>query len=80
MKIRLQGSQGDLTAASNVGFATAVRVYNSGGTDLLLTQKEGAAVVGTITIAKYTSEVIVKQPADTLEGGAALKVVSIAQT
>jgi len=80
MKIRLMGSQGDLTSASNVDFATCVRVYNSGASDLVLTEKDGSTVVGTCTIKTKTAEVIVKDPAHTLEGGAALLAVKIAHT
>ena len=79
MKIKLQGSQSDLTAATNLSFATLVRVYNSGAADLVLTQKEGATVIGTITIPSKGIELIRKMPSETLEGGAALLAVSVAK-
>lgn len=79
MKIKLQGSQGNLATATNMGFATLVRVYNSGAGDLVLTQKEGAAVIGTITIPSKGIELIKKMPSETLEGGAALLAVFVAQ-
>lgn len=78
MKIKLQGSQSDLTAASNVGRGALVRVYNSTAGDLVLTQKSGATVLGTMTIPSKGVELISKSPTDTLEGGVGLKVVSVA--
>ena len=80
MKIKLQGSQvNSLATASNVGFATLVRVYNSTAADIGLTQKEGATVIGTITIPSKGIELIRKMPSETLEGGAALLAVSVAK-
>ena len=79
MKIKLQGSQGNLATATNLGFATLARVYNSGASDLVLTQKEGATVIGTITIPSKGIELISKMPSETLEGGAALLAVSVAK-
>jgi|TARA_R110000764_G_scaffold185647_3_gene271036 hypothetical protein len=81
MKIKLQGSQvNSLATASNVGFATLVRVYNSTAADIGLTQKEGATVIGTITIPSKGIEYIQKMPSQTLQGGAGLLAVSIAFT
>lgn len=79
MKIKLQGSQGNLATATNMSFATLVRVYNSGAGDLVLTQKEGAVVIGTMTIPSKGIELIRKMPSETLEGGAALLAVSVAK-
>ena len=83
MKIKLQGNQvNSLATASNVGFATLVRVYNSTADDIGLTQKEGATVIGTITIPSKGIEYIEKMPAQTLQGGggAGLLAVSIAKS
>tara|TARA_Y100000114_G_scaffold87056_1_gene80502 strand:- start:4904 stop:5149 length:246 start_codon:yes stop_codon:yes gene_type:complete len=77
MLIKLQGSETDLTSATSVGNASLVRVYNSGGSALLVTEKNGAATVGTVTLAGGAVEYINKVPAHTLEGGAALKVVHV---
>ena len=77
MLIKLQGSETNLTSATSVGNASLVRVYNSGGTALLVTQKNGSDVVGTVTVAGGGVEYIVKTPAHTLEGGAALKAVHV---
>ena len=78
MKIKLLGSQGDLTAATDMGKATLVRVYNSTAADVVLTQKSGSTVLGTMTIPSKAVELISKSPTDTLEGGVGLKVVSVA--
>ncbi len=77
--IKLLGSETDLTSASNVGFAKLVRVYNSGAAGTL-TQKTGSTVLGTVTMKQYECLNVEKAPADTLEGGAAFKVVSLAFT
>ena len=77
--LRLLGSQSNLTSASNVGLAKLVRVYNSGGSDLVLTQKNaGGTTLATVTVKTKEVEYIAKASTDTLEGGAALLVVSIA--
>jgi len=80
MKIKLLGSQGDLTTATSLNNATLVRVYNSTAADMVLTQKTGSTVIGTMTIPSKAIELVSKMPADTLEGGAGLKVVSIAKS
>lgn len=77
MIVNLQGSETNLASATSVGKASLVRVYNSGGSALLVTEKNGAATVGTVTIAGGSVEFINKTPAHTLEGGAALKVVHV---
>ena len=80
MKIKLLGSQGDLTSATDMGKATLVRVYNSTAADVVLTQKSGSTVLGTMTIPSKAIELVSKMPADTLEGGAVFKAVSIAKS
>jgi len=80
MKIKLMAAQGDLSSATALGNATLVRVYNSTAGDLVMTQKTGSTVIGTMTIPSKAIELISKMPADTLEGGAGLKAVSIAKS
>ena len=75
----LQGSETDLTAATNVGFARLVRIYNSGSAGLV-TLKSGSTVKGTVTLKQYECVNLQKDPAETLEGGAAFKVVSVGFT
>ena len=73
-------AQGDLTSATALNNATLVRVYNSTAGDLVMTQKTGSTVIGTMTIPSKAIELISKMPSDTLEGGAGLKAVSIAKS
>jgi hypothetical protein len=77
MKIKLMGSESNLTSANAVSNASLVRVYNGGASDLLMTHKTGSTVLGTMTVKTKTVEYIRKLPAETLEGGAALLVVSV---
>ena len=78
MKIKLMGSQTDLTSATSVGNASLVRVYNGTNAAIVMTQKDGSTVVGTMSVGAGAVELIIKQPAHTLEGGAGLKVVHVA--
>lgn len=78
MKIRVLGSEGTLASANAVGNAKLVRVYNSGASDLVLTHKTGSTVIGTMTVPSKAIELVKKLPAETLEGGAALKAVNVA--
>ena len=76
--VSLNASETNLTSASNVAFAKLVRVYNSGGSDLLITQKNaGGNTLATVTLKTKDVMFIRKDARDTLQGGAALKVVSI---
>ncbi len=76
--LSLKASEGNLTSASNVNFAKCVRVYNSGGSDLVITQKNaGGTTLATVTLKTKEVMFIRKDARDTLQGGAALKVVSI---
>jgi hypothetical protein len=77
MKIKLMGSQTDLTSATSVGNASLVRVFNGTNAAILMTQKAGSAVVGTMSVGAGAVEHVIKQPAHTLEGGAGLKVVHV---
>jgi len=78
MKTKLLGSQSDLTSATSVGNASLVRVFNGTNAAILMTQKDGSTVVGTMSVGAGAVEHIIKQPAHTLEGGAGLKVVHVA--
>lgn len=77
--LKLLGSETNLTSATNVGFAKCVRVYNSGAAGVL-TIKSGSTVTGTVTLKQYECVNIEKEAAETMEGGAAFKVVNIAFT
>ena len=50
--IKLQGSEGNLASASNVGFAKLVRVLNNKTSVQVITQKAaGGATLATVTLA-----------------------------
>ena len=53
MLIKLQGSETTLTSATSVGNASLVRVYNSGGTALLVTQKDADNLKGKTNGSKF---------------------------
>ena len=77
--LRLLGSEGNLTSATNLATAKLVRVYNSGASDLVVTHKNGGCTsLATLTVMTKDTVFIAKAGLDTLEGGAALKVVSVA--
>ena len=50
MKTKLLGSQTDLTSATSVGNASLVRVLNTTNAAILMTQKDGSTVVGTMSV------------------------------
>ena len=77
--VQLLGTETDLTSATNVGFARCVRIYNSGGAGQI-TLKSGSTTVGTVTLKQYECVNLQKAPAETLEGGAAFKAVSVGFT
>ena len=77
--VKILGTETDLTAATTVGNASLVRVYNSGAA-AQVTLKTGATIAGTVTLKQYECINLQKAPTQTLEGGAAFKVVKIAFT
>lgn len=77
--VKLLAVEGDLTAASNVDTASVVRVHNTSAGALLMTQKNAAAVtLASMTLTAGEVVYVEKSTTDTLEGGATLKVVSVA--
>jgi len=82
--IKLLGSEVALSdTASDIAKAKVLRIYNGDGSDQLVTVKDGATTVGTITV-KTLSEVILEKNRDhTVEVAAlvtAVKAVAIAYT
>lgn len=80
--IKLLGSEVALSdTASDVAKAKVLRIYNGNGADQLVTVKNGATTVGTITV-KTLSEVILEKNRDhTVEVGTSItgvKAVAIA--
>ena len=84
MVIKVLAAESDLTAASNVGNATLVRLYNGHSAVSVITRKDsGGNVIGSATVLNGAVEVFEKNATDTLTasaGGASDKVVKIAFT
>lgn len=79
MVIKPLAAETTLTAATSVGSATVVRLVNT-GTTALVTIKDGATTVSSLTILQNESIIVEKEPTYTLEGGAAIKAVKVAFT
>jgi len=76
--INLNGTQGTLASASNVGFAKLVRVLNNKTSVQLITQKNAAgATIATVTLAANEVAYIAKLGTDTLAGAATSLAVSV---
>jgi|TARA_R110000851_G_scaffold1359_3_gene5000 hypothetical protein len=76
--IRLLGSEGNLSSASNVGFAKLVRVLNNKTSVQVITHKNaGGTTLATVTLAAGESAMIAKSGSDTLTGAATSLAVSV---
>ena len=76
--IKLNGSEGTLASASNVGFAKLVRVLNNKTSVQVITQKNaGGTTLATITLAAAEIAYIQKAPSDTLTGAATSLAVNV---
>ncbi len=79
--IKLLGSEGNLSSASNVGFAKVVRVLNNKSSVQAITWKNaGGATLGTVTLAAGEVAYIEKASTDTLTGVATSLAVGVAYT
>ena len=77
--LRLNGSEGNLGSASNVGFAKLVRVLNNHSAVQLITQKNaGGTTLATVTLGIGEVAYIQKAPSDTLTGAATSLATSVA--
>ena len=77
--LRLLGSEGNLSSASNVGFAKLVRVLNNKTSVQVITQKNaGGTTLATVTLAAGEVAYIAKASTDTLTGVATSLAVSVA--
>ena len=77
--VKLLGSEGNLSSASNVGFAKLVRVLNNKASVQVITQKNaGGTTLATVTLAAGEIAYIQKAPDDTLTGVATSLAVSVA--
>ena len=77
--LRLLGSEGNLSSASNVGRAKLVRVLNNKTSVQVITQKNsGGTTIATVTMAAGEIAFIAKAPDDTLTGAATSLAVNVA--
>ena len=77
--LRLQGSEGNLASATNMGFAKLVRVLNNKASVQVITQKNaGGTTLATVTLAAGESVLIAKSASDTLTGAATSLAVAVA--
>lgn len=76
--LRLNGSEGTLASASNVGFAKLVRVLNNKASVQVITHKNvGGTTLATVTLAANEVSYIAKDGTDTLTGAATSLAVSV---
>ena len=69
--IKVLGTEASVTTASTVGGAKLVRVYNSNGSDALITVTDASStVIGTVTVKDGTHEYVAKNSTDTLTASA----------
>ena len=79
--VKLKGSEGNLASASNVNFATLVRIVNNSGSIQVITQKNaGGTTLGTFTMTANSVELVKKTSTDTLTGAATSLAVKVAST
>ncbi len=77
--LKLKGSEGNLSSASNVGFAKLVRVLNNKTSVQVITHKNaGGTTLATVTLAAGEIAYISKASTDTLTGVATSLAVSVA--
>ena len=77
--LKLLGSEGNLSSASNVRFAKVVRVLNNKTSVQVITKKNaGGTTLATVTLAAAEVAYIEKAPSDTLTGAATSLAVSVA--
>tara|TARA_B100000497_G_C7491350_1_gene300758 strand:+ start:210 stop:461 length:252 start_codon:yes stop_codon:yes gene_type:complete len=79
--VKLKGSEGNLATASNVNFATVVRIVNNKTSVQVITHKNaGGTVLGTFTMTAGSVELVEKVSTDTLTGAATSLAVKVAYT
>ena len=79
--VKLKGSEGNLASASNVGFATLVRIVNNSSSIQVITQiNAGGTTLGTFTMTANSVELVKKTSTDTLTGAATSLAVKVAST
>ena len=79
--VKLKGSELNLSSASNVNFATLVRVVNNKTTiQVIIHADKDGAVVGNFTMLPNSVELVEKRSTDTLSGAATSLAVKVAYT
>lgn len=79
--VKLKGTETNLASATNVGFATLVRVVNNKTSTQLITLKNaGGTTIGTFTMTAGSVELVKKTSTDTLTGAATSLAVKVAST
>lgn len=77
MNIKPIAEESNLTSATTLDNATVVRLFNT-STATLVTIKDGAVIYSSFTIGANEIVLVEKDPAQTIEGGAAIKAVKVA--
>ena len=79
--VKLKGSETNLASATNVGFATLVRIVNNKTSTQLITLKNaGGTTLGTFTMTAGSVELVKKTSTDTLTGANTSLAVKVAST
>ena len=79
--VKLKGSEINLASATNVGFATLVRVVNNKTSVQVITHKNaGGTTLGTFTMTAGSVELVEKVSTDTLTGASTSLAVKVAYT
>jgi len=79
--VKLKGSETNLASATNVGFATLVRIVNNKTSVQLITLKNaGGTTLGTFTMTAGSVELVKKTSTDTLTGASTSLAVKVAST
>ena len=77
--LRVLAPEGNLSSASDVGFAKLVRVHNNKNSIQIITHTDsGGQVIGTVTLAANEVVYMQKAPSDKLLGVATSLAVSVA--
>tara|TARA_B100001057_G_scaffold380446_1_gene386121 strand:- start:881 stop:1132 length:252 start_codon:yes stop_codon:yes gene_type:complete len=79
--VKLKGSETNLASATNLGFATLVRIVNNKTSTQLITLKNaGGTTIGTFTMTAGSVELVKKTSTDTLTGASTSLAVKVAST
>lgn len=83
--IKVLGNSADLSTANNCGSATMVRVVNTGAGEVTVSvantrdPQNGGGTAGSVVIEAGATEIIVKEPTDTVVATAAVKATPVAR-